>query len=290
MNNKLNKCIYLEGARIFIRDLDTALPLEFDINHDFPFIKLHLLFKGKSHYEPNSERGLPITIEDGQYNFFYLPVVQGKLNMTSNFISSVDIECDEVFIKRLFKNDLFKISGCFGESIKAKLPFKMHEESQAIPPFLKNKVDEIVSSIIAGDVDIISIETKLKAIYSYLFDQIKHAGQDKQPAILKTEEREKVLRVEQILRQRIKEPITVDELAATIGTNRHKLNRDFKKVYNEPIFSYLTHLRMEKAKMMLITKKMNVSEVADMVGYKNPQHFTAAFKRYFGYVPSKLIG
>jgi AraC-like DNA-binding protein len=45
---------------------------------------------------------------------------------------------------------------------------------------------------------------------------------------------------------------------------------------------------MEKAKEILSKRGMNISEVAYEVGYKNPQHFTVAFKKYFGYVPSKL--
>lgn len=39
---------------------------------------------------------------------------------------------------------------------------------------------------------------------------------------------------------------------------------------------------------MLLQKGKTVSETADLVGYKNPQHFTAAFKGYYGMLPSEL--
>ncbi|MCD8538528.1 MAG: helix-turn-helix transcriptional regulator [Leadbetterella sp.] len=45
---------------------------------------------------------------------------------------------------------------------------------------------------------------------------------------------------------------------------------------------------MEKAREMLETTDLNVSEVAEKVGYKNPQHFSTAFKRKYGVLPSSL--
>ncbi|NML68572.1 helix-turn-helix transcriptional regulator [Chryseobacterium sp. RP-3-3] len=33
---------------------------------------------------------------------------------------------------------------------------------------------------------------------------------------------------------------------------------------------------------------MDISEVSDVVGYKNPRHFSTAFKKKFGIVPSPL--
>ena len=45
---------------------------------------------------------------------------------------------------------------------------------------------------------------------------------------------------------------------------------------------------LEKAIAMLSTSRYTVSEVAYEVGYKNAHHFTVAFKKRFGYLPSKI--
>ncbi len=45
---------------------------------------------------------------------------------------------------------------------------------------------------------------------------------------------------------------------------------------------------MNEARRLLLSGEMNIAEVADTVGYKNPNHFTTAFKKYFGFVPSEL--
>ncbi len=54
------------------------------------------------------------------------------------------------------------------------------------------------------------------------------------------------------------------------------------------VFGHLADLRMEKARQMLGTSRYTVSEVAHEVGYKNAHHFTAAFKKKFGHLPSKM--
>jgi AraC-like DNA-binding protein len=45
---------------------------------------------------------------------------------------------------------------------------------------------------------------------------------------------------------------------------------------------------MYEAHRLLLDEQMYVNEVADLVGYKHPHHFTAAFKRKFGIMPKEL--
>ena len=47
---------------------------------------------------------------------------------------------------------------------------------------------------------------------------------------------------------------------------------------------------MERAQAMLVEEGMTVAEVSERVGYKNPQHFSTAFKRKYGYPPKALKG
>ena len=45
---------------------------------------------------------------------------------------------------------------------------------------------------------------------------------------------------------------------------------------------------MEKAKEQLCQEGSKIAEVAQRMGYKHATHFTAAFKKYYGYVPNKI--
>ena len=71
-------------------------------------------------------------------------------------------------------------------------------------------------------------------------------------------------------------------------TNSFKLKKQFKMVFNTSVFHYLTELRMEYAKQLILEEEYSVALVSEELGYKNPQHFTVAFKKIFGYLPSKL--
>lgn len=284
----LNKRVYLDGAIIIINDFNINSPLVFDIKQDSPFIKLHFEIEGKIDFVPNNSTDIAITIENGQYNFFYLPVVNGVLNWHSGKRKSVEIECSEEFIRKIFKNDFYKISGSFGIALKEKIPFKMWEKGEKIPKVLKNILDNVIKNSQEKETDLVYWESEIIQILLYMFSKMNDRKEINQLVLLSEIEQEQINRVETTLRKNIQNSITVEELALKIGMNRYKLNRNFKQVYGEPIFHYLTRLRMEKAKVMLTQKSMNISEVAYEVGYKNPQHFTVAFKKYFGYVPSKL--
>lgn len=75
-------------------------------------------------------------------------------------------------------------------------------------------------------------------------------------------------------------------LSRSFGTNTNKLMTLFKKFFGKSIFEYITELRMDHAKQLLLDNAMTVSEVAKIIGYKNPHHFSTAFKRRFGICPS----
>jgi AraC-like DNA-binding protein len=81
---------------------------------------------------------------------------------------------------------------------------------------------------------------------------------------------------------------SLDNLSREFGVNTSKLMALFKKVFNKSIFEYLSELRMDYAREILMEGDYLVTEVARKLGYKNPNHFSAAFKKRFGFCPSQL--
>ncbi|MEP2669340.1 MAG: AraC family transcriptional regulator [Cyclobacteriaceae bacterium] len=75
-------------------------------------------------------------------------------------------------------------------------------------------------------------------------------------------------------------------LARHFGLNTNKLMTQFKRLFGMSVFEFLTQLRMDYAGQLLRDKNMMVVEVAQTLGYKNPNHFSAAFKKRFGIIPS----
>lgn len=77
-------------------------------------------------------------------------------------------------------------------------------------------------------------------------------------------------------------------LAKQFGTNTNKLMTLFKKLFGKSIFEYIGELRMDHAMQLLRDHGLLVTEVARTVGYKNPNHFSCAFKKRYGISPSEL--
>lgn len=105
---------------------------------------------------------------------------------------------------------------------------------------------------------------------------------------VKSNDLEKLEMARQIIRDNLKEPYSLLGIAHKVGLNDFKLKKGFRDVFGTTVFGHLLDVRMEKARAMLATGDHKISEVAHEVGYKNPHHFSSAFKKKYGYLPSKL--
>lgn len=104
---------------------------------------------------------------------------------------------------------------------------------------------------------------------------------------LKGHDIEKIYFAKKILEQNIQTPCSLIELSRKVGLNDFKLKKGFKELLGTTVFGYLLTLRMAHAKLLL-EQKRSVSEVAHEVGYKNPHHFTAAFKKRYALLPRDI--
>jgi AraC-like DNA-binding protein len=103
---------------------------------------------------------------------------------------------------------------------------------------------------------------------------------------LRPDDIERIHHARDILVDKMDEPPSLLALARHVGLNDFKLKVGFRQVFGTTAFGYLHDQRMERARRMLEERRFNVTEVACTVGYANPSHFSAAFKRKFGVNPS----
>jgi AraC-like DNA-binding protein len=118
--------------------------------------------------------------------------------------------------------------------------------------------------------------------------ELLSSRQKTQRAFLKSHDVQRIQYVKLLMEDNIRNPGTLVELAHKAGLNDFKLKKGFKELYNITVFGYLHELRMHKARQLLAEEKRSVREVADTVGYKNPHHFSSAFKKKFGILPGQL--
>jgi AraC-like DNA-binding protein len=96
---------------------------------------------------------------------------------------------------------------------------------------------------------------------------------------------ERVERVVAMLRERLAEPPTLEELGRGAGCSPFHLSRTFSTTTGLTIPQYTRQLRMERAAELLRSGKFNVTEAALEVGYASLGHFSQAFHETFGCCP-----
>lgn len=101
-------------------------------------------------------------------------------------------------------------------------------------------------------------------------------------------EREKIIAAKDIILSSLSDTLTIPSLAQRVGMNECYLKKGFKELYGKTIFAYVQDTRMQRAKMLLNTEEMSVSEIAYEVGYSNLSGFSAAFKKQVGVLPSEF--
>ncbi len=82
------------------------------------------------------------------------------------------------------------------------------------------------------------------------------------------------------------ENFALPQLCQEVGMSRSQLFRKMKAVTNTSPSQFIRNYRLTKAKFLLETTNLNVSEVAWQVGYKDLAHFSKSFLSAFGQLPS----
>ncbi|MEO1713947.1 MAG: response regulator, partial [Bacteroidota bacterium] len=79
----------------------------------------------------------------------------------------------------------------------------------------------------------------------------------------------------------------IPEVCRGLGISRVHLHRKLKALTGESTSQYIRNYRLRKAKILLETKDLNISEVAYSVGFKDPAYFSRTFSELFGESPSE---
>lgn len=95
----------------------------------------------------------------------------------------------------------------------------------------------------------------------------------------------RVEKAKAILRERLQEPPSLEELAKMVSCSPFYLSRQFAQEGGATMQQYLRQVRMERAAELLRTGQCNVTEAALEVGYNSLSHFSSTFHATFGCCP-----
>lgn len=93
---------------------------------------------------------------------------------------------------------------------------------------------------------------------------------------------------EYIMRKNFLHELSLEDFARLCGKSLSGFKRDFITHFGCPPGKWITEMRLKHAKSLLMTTDLTVNEICFDSGFKNPSHFSRAFRRQFEITPNQL--
>lgn len=95
----------------------------------------------------------------------------------------------------------------------------------------------------------------------------------------------RVLAVLRKMYDNIETPLTLGELAENAGISRRQLERQFKQLLNEAPAQTYRHIRLERARALLMETNLSVMEIVMASGFNSRNVFSRHYKERYGETP-----
>ncbi len=122
-----------------------------------------------------------------------------------------------------------------------------------------------------------------------LYQGTKEAEKEISEAHLEDRDKQFLRQLQAIIQQNLSDSeFGVEDMGQQIGLSRVQLYRKVKAMTGSSVVDLLRKARLDKARRLLETRSMSVSEVAYEVGFSAPSYFTKCFKEEYGMLPGDV--
>ncbi|MBO5292223.1 MAG: response regulator [Lachnospiraceae bacterium] len=128
--------------------------------------------------------------------------------------------------------------------------------------------------------------SELGELESWFLDKMTAASRN----VATKREEKSVSLVEKIktyINENFQRDLSLDEISREYDISPYYFSKIFKDETGENFIEYLTAVRMDKAKQLLLNKELSMKEICSMVGYADPNYFSRSFKKNVGVTPTE---
>ena len=149
---------------------------------------------------------------------------------------------------------------------------------------IKQVLADICNCIMKGSVKKLYLEAKVLELLALQLESLnKSVVTGGEPA-----DKELFHHIHTYLTEHFLDEISLNSICRQFGINEFKLKRGFQHHFNTSVIRFLTGLRMQKARELLEFSDSSLLQVSELLNYSHPNHFSTAFKKYFGVAPSEV--
>ncbi len=275
------------GLEVVYREIDIENPCILEVVHPAGLLKLQFELMGHSEFTPskNTPSSIPVLIPCGQFNGIYMPRIAGQLYYPHSR-KCLDVTMTLDYLHRVLGPQT-RVIADFLSQVARRQPCLLHKRAQRITVEMHRCINEIIRPSVSAHLQPLFISNKLDELILLIADDISRQT-NPLSALDNLDDRGNILRLKQWIAEHVTDPITLSQLAAIAGMSTSKLKTVFRSSAGLPVMTYVRQQKMEFAYHLLFAQQYTVGEVAAMVNYQHTQHFTAAFKRTFGKLPSEV--
>ncbi|WP_374163874.1 helix-turn-helix domain-containing protein [Arcticibacter sp. MXS-1] len=247
-------------------------------------VTLYSVFEGTLKSENASGEITYLQAAGGQHGLYY------PLSLIRNLHSHGPLQAFMIVLPESYLSRLLRPDEATGRYLGLHLSRQKPFISAPLPasPSTYHHISSILSGNLKSGIKRLLLEARILELLSSQLEQMdQHHVQRPATSFLRGRDVDRIYEAKAFIEENLRTPCSLIELSRKVGLNDFKLKKGFREVLGTTVFNYLSDYRMERAKTLL-EQKRSVSEVAHEVGYKNPHHFTAAFKKKYGILPSSF--
>ena len=80
---------------------------------------------------------------------------------------------------------------------------------------------------------------------------------------------------------------SLEDVADFVGVSKYYLSREFNRYVGHTFVSYVNYVRCKKAKKLLATEELSISEIASLCGFRSSSYFAKSFEKQVGMLPGE---
>ncbi|HEX8038108.1 MAG TPA: AraC family transcriptional regulator [Chryseosolibacter sp.] len=227
--------------------------------------------------------GLKFELGSKRHHQLYIPASAFEWRMSQK-VRLFHLQVDRAYFISLLSHGESWSAALRGKLIRKEVVYR--GEGVACPP-MQHILHDLLHAQVSGYLKKMFIEAKVLSFIALHLNHMKDVPRAAQYT-LKKNDKAILATIHRDLADRFKEEHSLRQLSKVYGLNECALKKGFKSLYGTTIFNYLSELKMDHARHLLLEEGKLIREVSREVGYKNPHHFSAAFKRKFGMNPVLL--
>lgn len=183
--------------------------------------------------------------------------------------------------------------------IKKRVVKKKGMDGESLLKLCRELIDTLILSLKKMCVDTVTIRsgeeflrdfhmcTNVDEVFEVLCDTFGKGIQDVAQAQEQSETRP-IRSVKKYIQEHYNESVKLEDISSMTGFNSNYFSGMFKKQVGMNFSEYLTHVRIEKAKQLLIQGEMTAMDIAVETGYGDAKYFYKMFKKATGLTPMEF--